>query len=140
MIGADEGAGKGPRAFRVLIVEDDYLASIDLEASLIEAGISVCGLARTADEAIALAGSMRPNAVIMDVRLQGDRSGIDAAIEIYARFKIRSIFATAYDDPALIDQAKDAKPLRWVHKPYQVQNIIDALCADVGQSVHATGH
>lgn len=113
-----------PGVPRVLIVEDDYLACIDLEESMLDAGIDVVGTAHSAEQAVELAKQHRPTLVVMDVRLQGSRSGIDAAKEIFAELGIRCIMATANDDPRLAEQIAPAHPLSWVHKPYQTQEII----------------
>jgi DNA-binding NarL/FixJ family response regulator len=109
---------------RVLIVEDDYLACIDLEECMLDVGIDVVGTAHSAEQAIELARKHRPTLIVMDVRLHGERSGIDAAKEIYRELGIRCIMATAYDDPRLAEQLASARPLNWVHKPYQTQEIV----------------
>lgn len=123
---------------RVLIVEDDYLACIDLEESMLDAGIEVVGTAHSAEQAIELAKQHRPTLIVMDVRLQGQRSGIDAANQIYAELGIRSIIATAYDDPKLSEQVKAARPLYWVHKPYQTQEIIALVLDSQIEEAYAT--
>jgi two-component system, response regulator PdtaR len=109
---------------RVLIVEDDYLACVDLEESMLDAGIEVVATASSAEQAIELAKQHRPTLIVMDVRLQGERTGIDAAVDIYQMLGIRSIIATAYDDSALSEQARPAHPLHWVHKPYQSSELV----------------
>lgn len=128
MAAEQEDEARGDRQpLRILVVEDDYLACLDLEASMIEAGLEVVGTASSADEAVELAARLNPTITIMDVRLRGERTGIDAAIEIYRRFAIRSIIASAYDDPSLVRQAQAANPLCWVHKPYQTTALIELV-------------
>jgi two-component system, response regulator PdtaR len=109
---------------RILIVEDDYLVGMELEAGLRDAGYEVIGIVTTAEQAVALAGAQRPSLAIMDIRLASERDGIDAAIEIYTRFKIRSIFASAHGDPEVHARAEAACPLGWVAKPYRVETLI----------------
>jgi two-component system, response regulator PdtaR len=88
--------GPGTRAGgigRVSIVEDEYFVALVSEDALSAAGF-VVGVAATAEEAIAVAGSQQPNVVLMDVRVACQRNGIDAAAEILERYGIPSVFAT----------------------------------------------
>jgi two-component system, response regulator PdtaR len=94
--GADGHAGT-----RILVVEDDWFAGMDMEAALDQAGFDVLGVVMSAEEAIEAAGESRPDLILMDVRLVGARDGVDAALEIGRRFGIRCLFVTAFVDPAL---------------------------------------
>lgn len=120
--------GKRPnRAARILIVEDDFLVAIEVEAALMEAGFEIAGIATTAEEAIALAVAHHPALVVMDVRLASRRDGIDAAIELFRDHKIRSIFASAHADPVSRRRAAAADPLGWLQKPYATDSLIDMI-------------
>ncbi|HZT87675.1 MAG TPA: response regulator [Stellaceae bacterium] len=112
---------------RILIVEDEYLVALELESELTDAGFAVVGSAATADEAIRLASDKRPTLIVMDVRLPGQRDGIDAAIEIYRATGIRSIFATAYPEPQLRRRAQAAAALAWLPKPYQMETLVSLI-------------
>ncbi|MDG4885748.1 response regulator [Mesorhizobium sp. WSM4887] len=111
----------------ILIVEDDYLIALDIEAGLHAAGFQVAGPATTADEAIGLALSIKPALVLMDIRLLGKRDGVDAALELYRELGIRCIFTTAHGDRDVRFRAEAAKPLGWVQKPYSIATLIDAI-------------
>jgi DNA-binding NarL/FixJ family response regulator len=117
----------GQRPITILIVEDEFLVAMELEASLLEVGWRVCGVAASAEQAIALAVQERPNLVIMDIRLLGPRDGIEAATEIYQATGIRSIFVTAHADNKTKDRAKPAEPLAWIAKPYAAHTVINAI-------------
>jgi DNA-binding NarL/FixJ family response regulator len=110
-------AGTG-RPARVLIVEDEYLIALELENRLLEAGFVVTGIAATADEAISRARSEDPDLAIMDIRLAGRRDGVEAALELFRSFGIRSIFASAHADPSTRKRAEPASPIGWLQKPY----------------------
>lgn len=116
---------------RVLIVEDDYVVGLELEAALSEAGFGVVGTANSAQEAVRLAISERPILAVMDVRLVGRRDGVEAAIEMFDRCGVRCVFATAHNDAATRARAESAAPLGWLAKPYQ----LDALIAMVKAAV-----
>jgi DNA-binding NarL/FixJ family response regulator len=109
---------------RVLVVEDDYLVATQVESALSEAGFDVVGIAITADEAVRLAAAERPLFVIMDVRLRGQRDGIEAAIQLFQENGIRSLFATAHYDSRSRARAEAASPLGWLPKPYTMEAIV----------------
>ncbi|MBZ9799434.1 response regulator [Mesorhizobium sp. ES1-4] len=115
------------RSQLILIVEDDYLIALDIEAGLLAEGFSLAGLATSADEAIGMARSSRPALALMDIRLLGKRDGIDAAVELYRDFGIRCIFTTAHGDRDVRLRAEAARPLGWVQKPYSISTLIAAI-------------
>jgi DNA-binding NarL/FixJ family response regulator len=109
---------------RILLVEDDYLVALDLEHCLTDAGFEVVGIARTADEALMLAALHKPALAVMDVRLAGPRDGVDAAIDLVTRLRVRSIFATAHADASIQERAAHANPLGWLQKPYSPRALV----------------
>lgn len=115
------------RALRVAVVEDEPFVRLDIELALQTAGHHVVGAADTADGAVELARLQNPDIMIMDVRLQGERDGIDAAIEIWNRFGIRSVFASANLDAPLRARAAAANPLGFVDKPFMSSTLVAAL-------------
>jgi CheY-like chemotaxis protein len=124
----ENGTGLGsPKSTRILIVEDDYFVATDLEHRLREAGVEVVGVAGTAEEAIEIAAAKLPTLAIMDIRLAGQRDGIDAAIELLSRYAIPSIFATAHNDTYTRQRAQKAYPLGWVTKPYSANDVLTIL-------------
>jgi DNA-binding NarL/FixJ family response regulator len=112
---------------RVLIVEDEVLIVLELERALTAAGFEVVGAAASADEAVALAEQEQPDAALMDVRLRGARDGVDAALEIWQRFKIRSVFVSGNIDEAMKQRAAPARPLGFVAKPFITGQIVALL-------------
>jgi two-component system, response regulator PdtaR len=109
---------------RILIVEDEYLVALQSEISLREDGFEIVGIAASADDAVRLARLERPALVLMDIRLTGDRDGIDAALEIFRTLGIRSLFVTAHYDDETKNRAKAAAPLGWLAKPYTPDNLV----------------
>jgi DNA-binding NarL/FixJ family response regulator len=119
---------------RVLVVEDDFLIAMQTEGALSEAGFEVVGTAATAEEAIRLAGEKRPTLAVMDIRLAGERDGIDAAGQLFSEFNIRCIFATAHDDARTRERAKPFAPLGWLPKPYTAGSLV-ALVAEAASTL-----
>lgn len=124
----DRVSGEGAKDVpRILIVEDDYVVGLELEAGLSEAGFAVVGTVNSAREAIRLAQSERPMLAIMDVRLAGRRDGVEAAIEMFKTCGVRCIFATAHHDAETRARAENAAPLGWLPKPYQLDSLISLI-------------
>jgi len=122
------GSGERPaESGRILIVEDDYLVATEIEAALADAGFDLAGVAASAEEALQLAAAQRPSLVVMDIRLAGDRDGIDAAIELFREHGIRCIFATAHYDADTRSRAVAAAPLGWLQKPYAVATLLQMV-------------
>ncbi|SDC47636.1 Response regulator receiver domain-containing protein [Belnapia rosea] len=123
------GTGAPPRG-RVLVVEDEYFVALAAEDALASAGFEVVGVAATAEEAVEIAGTERPDLVLMDIRLAGARDGIDAASEIRGRLGIPSLFATAHSDAATRARGEGAAaPLGWLTKPYAPTELTAAVAA-----------
>jgi len=132
---------KAPATKRIpiLIVEDEFLVGIEAEAALNEAGFEVVGIAASAENAIAMAASLRPSVVVMDIRLAGERDGVDAALELFRDYGIRCLFATAHQDETVRKRASPALPLGWLNKPYTGASLVKSVrqaALDVTRKTH----
>jgi CheY-like chemotaxis protein len=111
------------RSLRVLIVEDEFFISLHTKQLLEELGHVVVGIAVSADQAIHFAERERPDVVLMDIRLNGSRDGIEAADEIRKRLGIGSIFVTANTDLQTRQRALASQPLGFLEKPLTEQRL-----------------
>jgi two-component system, response regulator PdtaR len=125
--GSPAGSTRLARPARVLVVEDDYFVSLEIDTTLTEMGCDVIGIAATGEDAIKLAERGRPELVLMDVRLAGRLDGVDAAAVIYRRFGIRSLFVTAHSDPQTRARGENANPLGWASKPFTFHQLTTAV-------------
>jgi DNA-binding NarL/FixJ family response regulator len=121
-----------PRKLRAMIVEDEFIIALELEAVLEELGVEIVASAGTVDKAVRLAEEIRPDFVTMDIKLPGGRDGISGAVEIFQRFGIRSIFVSAYKDDEMLARAEAAQPLGWVRKPVATAALRAVLPRSVG--------
>jgi DNA-binding NarL/FixJ family response regulator len=119
-----DGRGTKPGDLRILIVEDEFLIALELENRLLDAGYKVVGIAVTATEAVAMARAEQPDLAIMDIRLAGRTDGVEAAIELFGTFGVRSVFASAHADAETRKRAAPARPIGWVQKPYSAEALI----------------
>jgi DNA-binding NarL/FixJ family response regulator len=116
----------------VAVVDDEFLIATGLTMQLEGLGMTVCGTAATADEAVALVQAARPAIVLMDVRLGGDKDGIDAAVEIHDTVGSKVIFVTGSRDAATIDRIRLDHPAGLLFKPvldWQLREAISAALA-----------
>lgn len=114
------------RPLRLLIVEDEALAAEAVGMAVTDLGHTVCGTARTEEEAVAIAGRERPDVALMDVRLAGG-DGIEAARRLRANYGIRSIFLSGYATHAIMARITETYPLGVVNKPYSLAQLKLAL-------------
>jgi len=112
---------------KVLIVEDEFLIAEYFAIIVGQLGYEVCGLARTADEAVMLAAREKPAVVIMDVRLAGERDGVEAAEEIRAVNPVPIIFVTASRELQTAQRTRHHPPGAVLTKPVVQQHIQAAL-------------
>jgi two-component system, response regulator PdtaR len=117
---------------RILIVEDEPWIGMDLQRIVSDAGYDAVGLAQDASEALQIAAETRPALVLMDIRLAGDRDGIDAAVELLRRYGIRSIFVSGHFDSATRRRAEAAKPYATIDKPIDPDALIAAIATALG--------
>jgi PAS domain S-box-containing protein len=127
------------RRRRVLVVEDEAIVAVDLEARLGRLGYDVCGLTDTCDGAIADARAMQPDLVLMDVHLIGERDGVDASLEIQKASGIPVIFLTAHADALTLSRIASAAPFGYILKPFE-QRDLKALIEVAIYRQHAQGH
>ena len=102
---------------RVLIVEDQFLISEYLRIWVETFGLEVCGIAKTADQAVKLAQAERPDIILMDMRLEGGRDGVDAAKEIAGIYTPRFIYVTGSSEPSALNRINQDHPFRILIKP-----------------------
>ena len=117
-------AGAPPR--RVVIAEDEALIRLDLAEMLRDEGYEVVGEAGDGQEAVDLAESLRPDLVIMDVKMPR-RDGIDAAAEIAAKRIAPIVILTAFSQRDLVEKARDAGAMAYLVKPFSISDLIPAI-------------
>jgi PAS domain S-box-containing protein len=107
----------------ILVVEDEQIAAMDLKDTLISLGYRVTGIASSGEQAIGMVDAETPDLILMDIRLSGKLSGIEAAEEILRRHAVPIIYLTAYANPDLVDRAKMTKSCGYLLKPYDERSI-----------------
>lgn len=111
---------------KVLIIEDEAIIAMDLEALVADMGHKITGVARTRSAAVALAQKERPDLVLTDIQLADNSSGIDAVREILEKLgDIPIIFITAFPERLLTGERPE--PAFLISKPYREDQVRSAV-------------
>ncbi len=110
---------------RILVAEDESLIRMDVVATLTEAGFEVVGEASDGEEAVALATSLEPDLVVMDIKMP-KMDGISAAEKI-SELKIPVVLLTAFSQSDLVARAAEAGAMAYVVKPFKPSDLLPAI-------------
>ena len=122
---------------RVLIVEDEWIIAIDVRDCLESLGYLVVAIASSGEEAIIKARELQPDIVLMDIRLEGEMDGIQAAQQIWNELQIPIIYATGYSDKSTVDRATATEPFGYVLKPIKESDLYVAVTLTLQQQARA---
>jgi response regulator NasT len=111
---------------RVLIAEDEALIRMDLAEMLREEGYEIVGEAGDGQAAVELAEQLKPDLVIMDVKMPR-RDGINAAAEIASARIAPIVVLTAFSQYELVERARDAGAMAYLVKPFTASDLIPAI-------------
>ncbi len=115
-----------PRRVRVLVCEDEGLTALRLQASLKNLGYEVVGEAKDGEAAVEAAERLKPDAILMDVRMP-KMDGIEATERIMAAHPTAIVMVTAYNERELVDAALRAGASGYLVKPVSDEQIEPAL-------------
>ena len=104
---------------RILVVEDERIVSEDIKMTLWSLGYSVEDAVSSGEDAVKRAGEIKPDLVLMDIRLEGKLGGINAAQQIKKEFNIPVVYLTAYADENTLKNAKYTEPFGYLIKPFE---------------------
>lgn len=109
----------------VLIIEDEPIIALDIEAIVRDLGHDVTGIARTHKEAVALAADRKPGLVLADIQLADGSSGLEAVNSILAQSQLPIIFITAFPERLLTGEKPE--PAFLITKPFQPEAVKAAI-------------
>jgi len=108
---------------RALIIEDEILIAEELKERLSQLGYAVVGAVDSADAGIAIATREQPDVVLLDIRLKGEKDGIQAAREIRQRVDLAIVYVTAYSDPLTVERVKHTDYDGYILKPFHRRDL-----------------
>jgi response regulator NasT len=112
-------------ARRVIVAEDESLIRMDIVETLKENGFDVVGEAEDGERAVELATQLKPNLVVMDIKMP-NMDGITAA-EAMMALKIPVVLLTAFSQKELVDRANAAGAMAYVVKPFSPSDLLPAI-------------
>ncbi len=111
---------------RVVVAEDEALIRLDLVEMLFEQGYDVVGQAGDGEKAVELAQTLRPDLVILDIKMP-KLDGIAAAEEITSQRIAPVVILTAFSQRDLVQRAVDAGAMAYLVKPFGVSDLVPAI-------------
>src|SRR3989454_3181129 len=111
----------------ILIVEDESIVAKDLQETLVNMGYDAFAVASSAEEAIARAAERRPDLVLMDIRIKGQRDGVETAKILREWFEVPVVYLTAHSDDATLKRAVKTEPFGYLVKPVNSAKVHGAI-------------
>ncbi len=111
---------------KILIVEDEFIIANDLRMMLEKAGYKVCGIAPSVMKAVELIKNKEPDWILLDIFLQGDKTGIDLAAHL-TEMKIPFIYISANTNQGILEAAKATLPYGFLVKPFREKDLLVML-------------
>ncbi|WP_205945106.1 sigma 54-interacting response regulator [Pedobacter psychrodurus] len=111
---------------KILIVEDEFIVANDLRIMLEKAGYKVCGIAPSVVKALELIATKEPDWILLDIFLQGDKTGIDLAGQL-TEMGIPFIYISANTNQGILEAAKATLPYGFLVKPFREKDLMVML-------------
>jgi two-component system, response regulator PdtaR len=116
----------GPAPLRVLVAEDESLIRLDLVEMLREEGYEVCGESGDGQAAVDLAHELRPDLVVLDVKMPV-LDGLSAAEQIVRARIAPVVILTAFSQRDLVERAREAGAMAYLVKPFQKKDLLPTV-------------
>ena len=107
---------------RIFIVEDEAVNAL-LMKSILQKDHTVIGIAANGKDAIREINEQKPDFIIMDIRLEGELSGIDVMNELLKTNNVDHIYCTAYNDELTMIEAAKTGPFKIIIKPVNIAEL-----------------
>jgi len=127
----NDGVAPSPH---ILVVEDEVIIAMDIAMQLRDLGYEPLGPATTGEQAIEMAGRLRPQLVLIDIHLGSQMDGITAAQEIRMQSGIPCVFLSAFTGEESQARAKRSNPAGYLDKPfteYELRTVMAAVLAEI---------
>lgn len=104
---------------RIMVVEDEYIVSLDLKNMLEDLGHEVVATVARGEDVVPTAHLHQPDMVLMDIRLAGKTTGTEAAQQLRQVMDVPVIFLSAYSDDSVLAEAEKSFPYGYLVKPFE---------------------
>lgn len=114
-------------ALKILIVEDEPLVAMDMSDMLEKLDYSVLQTVGSYEEAVKSLENDKPDLALLDINLEGKKTGIVLATHIRDKYKIPFIFVTSHADKPTVDLTKLTKPNGYIVKPFEAEDLYTSI-------------
>ena len=112
---------------RILIVEDESIIAEDLKRQIINFGYEVIGMVTSGEAALKITKEKKPDLIFMDIVIEGEINGIQAASRIHKKYRIPIIFLTAWSDDETLNEARESDPYGYLIKPVNERELLATI-------------
>lgn len=108
---------------RILVVEDEEILRFGTILHLKSFGYDVVGNFKYGEDAVKHAADLKPDLILMDIKLAGDINGIETVKQIHKKLDVPVIYLSVYSDMQTIEKAKSTNPFRYMIKPFNEEEL-----------------
>jgi len=112
---------------RILIVEDEPILALELKEDLRDLGFEVLEVVADGDMVLHAFLRSRPDVVLMDIKLQGFRDGVDSAAQIRGFYKTPIVYLSSYPEGEVGERLTRTAPYAYLQKPYELPRLRQVL-------------
>ena len=114
-------------SIKILIVEDEFIIAEDLKLQLKKLDYEIIGITQTYEDAVHLMEKQLPDLILIDIKLYGEKDGIDLAATVRERYDIPLIFLTSHADKTTVERAKKVFPDGYLIKPFEKEDLYTTI-------------
>ena len=122
---------------RVMVVEDEGVVALQIRESLEGLGYTVPLVALSGEEAVEKLLETEPDLILMDIKLTGGLSGIEAARKIRGLLDVPVVYLTAFSDRETLELAKVTDPYGYILKPFDEKSLNAIIEMSLSRHRHA---
>ena len=111
---------------KILVVEDDFITAMEIKRLLETSGYQPYS-ASSSDDALKKSVEIKPDLILMDVRIKGKNDGIKTTQKIKKLIDVPVIYLTAYTDHQLVESIKLTRPVACILKPFESNELLSNI-------------
>lgn len=123
----------------ILVVEDKTITAMEIKQTLEKHDYDVLGTVNNGSEAVKRALEDEPDLILMDIRLNGEMDGIEAAERIQEERDVPIVYMTAHSDFQTTDAVKETGPAGYISKPVNEEELYAVLEIALFRSRQSSG-
>jgi CheY-like chemotaxis protein len=114
-------------SIRILVVEDELITAEAIAEILKDAGYGIAGIVSSGWQAVLNTAELKPDLVLLDIKLKGSVDGVMAAHKIQEQYNIPVVFLTALSDYATKQRIAHSKPYGYLVKPIKAEELVETI-------------